>query len=305
MLKVEYPKPIITASQAKKHLHDLRLQRQNQLTTTINECHRLQNVHKQIYNHQFDSYSIEKPVNHQPKNVPPSPLNPPKYSIPRLEYASVIYRQSKSTFEIEPLLDINDNNTLPIIKELTSHISKSPCVISNDRQEMYDLNQINRSLSAIKHDRQRCLSVSSISSLDKRTHRVYEKWPDYNQISEIVGYRIDPPPPKVITSNIISSRPSKSTNQQKRNSSTKTSTIPKQKKTSDRKLQKNNLASTVINKLPPSPEISLTQPIEVIKPKLPNLLCPSSLAYSQRIRTRQWLTKHSFSSDPIRTLPLL
>ncbi|CAF0927786.1 unnamed protein product [Adineta ricciae] len=304
MLKVDYlhresfvSQPIVTAAQAKQHLHEIRLQRQNQLRTTINECHRLQNIHKQIYNHapqQWNSHSTEKHVNHQGRTVS-SPKRLPKYSIPRIEYASLIYRPSKSTFEIDAV-----DKPLPIIKELTDHLSKSPCAIfSNDRQE------INRSLSAIKHDRQRCLSVSSISSLDKRTHKVYEKWPDYNQISEIVGYRIDPPAPKVITSNITPSRPSKTRSQQKRNSSTKLSITPKPKQPSGRKSQKDTLIPIVVEEPSLILEVPSVKATEEIKPNLPDLLCPSSIVYSQRVRTRQWLMKHNFSCNPIQTLPLL
>lgn len=138
MLTVDYhhresfvSQPIITAAQAKQHLHEIRLQRQNQLRTTINECHRLQNIHKQIYTHlpqQCEPHSTDKSV----ERTAWSPKRPPKYSIPRIEYASLIYRPSRSTFEIDA-----GDKPLPIIKELTDHLSKSPCAISNDRQEMY------------------------------------------------------------------------------------------------------------------------------------------------------------------------
>ncbi|CAF1445527.1 unnamed protein product [Adineta steineri] len=319
MLKVEYPcrtisssyedlnKPIITASQAKKHLHDIRLQRQNQLTANINECHRLQAIHKQLFNHQLNSSSssssssIEKcPDKKLINNDYVSYVN--KYSIPRIKYASIIYRQAIPTFELDPLVE--SKNDTPIIKELTHYLSELPCTSSNER-----IRKNNRSFSSIKHDRERSLSVSSVSSTDKRANKVYEKWPDYNQISEIVGYRINPPSSKLITSKTILSRPSNTNNQQKRTTSNKLPTVSKQKKTSSRTIQqkssKSIIPSTTIEK-PLSPELPPPpQPVKEVQPILPNLLCPSSLTYSHRIRTRQWLIKHNFSSNTIRTLPLL
>ena len=143
MLKVEYPchenfqhqiKPVVTGATAKKHLHDIRLQRQNQLASTINECHRLQTIHKQLYNHQYDSYHIEKPRDNKPINNE-YPSRPKKYSIPRIEYASVIYRQAIPTFELETSLESQNNR--PIIKELTQCLSQPSCTIPNDQIKRY------------------------------------------------------------------------------------------------------------------------------------------------------------------------
>jgi len=163
-----------------------------------------------------------------------------------------------------------------------------------------------QSLSPIKPDRQRSLSVSSVSSIEKRANKVYEKWPDYNRISEIVGYRINPPESKIITSKSKSSRPSNPINRPKRNTSTKLPPTSKQKKTQRKtaKSKKTDVTPVIIDK-PLSPTIDMNNPIKEIQPKLPTILCPSSIAYSNRIQTRQWLIKTNFSSNTIRTLPLL
>jgi len=179
----------------------------------------------------------------------------------------------------------------------------------------------NRSLSPpIKKYQQRRLSVSSVSSFDKRANKVYEKWPDYNHISEIVGYRIDPPSSKIITSNSISSRPSGAIGQRKRSTLTGLPTTSKQIKNvtnlhpsptrreslKTKKPTKTDLTPIISDKSSPIIEkVLIHNPIQEIKPKLPNILCPSSISYSKRIQTRQWLMKNNFSSHPIRTPPLL
>jgi len=173
------------------------------------------------------------------------------------------------------------------------------------------------SLLPIRKDQQRRLSVSSVSSVDRRANKVYEKWPDYDHISEIVGYRIDPPPPKTITSQPISSRPSDTTTQRKRNKTTGFSTASKQVKSlislnaspgkrqllKNKKSIKTDATPIIIEK--PIPKIPFNNPIKETKPKLPNILCPSSIMYSNRLQTRQWLIKNHFSSNSIRTLPLI
>ncbi|CAF0903327.1 unnamed protein product [Rotaria sordida] len=327
MLKVEYPcreifssyqnpnKSTITWTEAKKHLHDVRLRRQNQLAINVNECHKLQTLHKELFNRQFDSNSTEKILDIK---QPIKPINSEyclhtnKYSIPRIEYAPIIYRKSIPTFETESSSKF-DNNIL-IVKELTQYLSETSLTISNEKIEN------NRSLSPIKKDQQRHLSVSSVSSVDKRANKIYEKWPDYNQISEIVGYRIDPSPSKIITSDSISSRPSATRNQRKRNTTLAFPTTSKQiknamslnpsptrrKPSKIKQSIKTDITPIIIDQSLPSIEQVLTiNPIKEIKPKLPNILCPSSVAYSNRIQTRQWLIKNNFSSNSIRTLPLI
>ncbi|CAF4879085.1 unnamed protein product [Rotaria sp. Silwood1] len=326
MLKVEYPcreifssyqnpiKSTITWAEAKKHLHEVRLRRQNQLASNINECHKLHTLHKQLFNRQFDSNSIEKTPDVKLIKAINSEysLQTIKHSIPRIEYASTIYRKADPIFEIESSSKLD--NSIPIVKELTQYLSESSYTISNENKEN------NQSLSSIKKDQQRRLSVSSVSSTDKRANKVYEKWPDYNQISEIVGYRIEPKQSKIITSDAISSRPSLTRNQRKRNTAIRFPTTSKQIKnvmslnpsSTRQKLSKIKQATQtdvtpIIIDQPALPieHVPSTNLIKEIKPKLPTILCPSSVAYSNRVQTRQWLIKNNFSSNSMRTLPLM
>ncbi|CAF1050833.1 unnamed protein product [Rotaria sp. Silwood1] len=326
MLKVEYPcreifssyqnpiKSTITWAEAKKHLHEVRLRRQNQLASNINECHKLHTLHKQLFNRQFDSNSIEKTPDVKLIKAINSEysLQTIKHSIPRIEYASTIYRKADPIFEIESSSKLD--NSIPIVKELTQYLSESSYTISNENKEN------NQSLSSIKKDQQRRLSVSSVSSTDKRANKVYEKWPDYNQISEIVGYRIEPKQSKIITSDAISSRPSLTRNQRKRNTAIRFPTTSKQIKNvmslnpspTRQKLSKIKQATQtdvtpIIIDQPALPieHVPSTNLIKEIKPKLPTILCPSSVAYSNRVQTRQWLIKNNFSSNSMRTLPLM
>ena len=161
-------------------------------------------------------------------------------------------------------------------------------------------------------DLQRRLSVSTVSSVEKKANRVYEKWPDYNQISDIVGYRIDPPVSKTPTS-----RPAGSMPRRKHTKSTAFPTASKQIKnvvglkppTARHQLSKNkksnkiNLEPIIPEQLPPPPPAPLLK--TPIKPKLPTVLCPSSSAYSSHVQTRQWLVQNHFSTNAMRTVPLL
>lgn len=153
MLKIEYPgrevfssyekqiKPTITWAQAKKHLHDIRFRRQNQLESNINECHKLHQLHKQM----FDRYCEFKPIEKLPDKKPTKPINKTyvfhtnKYSTPRIEYAPVIYRKAVPTFEVESSL--KSDYDIPIIRELTQYLSESTFVVSNEKTEKY-LDQI-------------------------------------------------------------------------------------------------------------------------------------------------------------------
>lgn len=142
MLKAEYPsscreilssyqnpvKSVVTWSEAKKHLHDVRLRRQNQLALNIDECHRLRNLHKQLFHAQLDSSSsssssmIEKSPSNKSLPLDYS-LSINKYSIPRIEYASTIYRQAIPTFEIDK--SIKSETEIPMVKELTQSLTES------------------------------------------------------------------------------------------------------------------------------------------------------------------------------------
>ena len=170
--------------------------------------------------------------------------------------------------------------------------------------------------SSIRRSQFKCPSISPVPSLNKQTNRIYEKWPDYDHISQIVGYRIEPPPPlKPVLSNSLASRPSQSNSQRKSNKSTGFSNASKQIKTAlglsasparrrSSKLQsisQLDLAPVIID--PPKP-LQIIPPKE-IKPRLPTYLCPSSANYSHRAQTRQWLIKNNFSSSACRARPLI
>jgi hypothetical protein len=147
-----------------------------------------------------------------------------------------------------------------------------------------------RILSSGKNKQQRCLSVSSVGSIDKRRNKVYEKWPDYTQISQIVGYRIEKPPPIE-----ISSPADVKINQKKQKKSIRFVDATKQI-TNMAAIERDVLINKPIDeqKIP----VLNTSP-EEIKPKLPSILCPSSKNYSKRIQTRQWLTKNFFSPQTL------
>lgn len=49
-----------TPNDVKNHLHDIRYKHQKELAILINECHQLRLKHKQIFDNQFNSRSIEK-----------------------------------------------------------------------------------------------------------------------------------------------------------------------------------------------------------------------------------------------------
>jgi len=145
MLKVEYfslpqenlNKQIITSNEAKKHLHDVRIRRQEQLELIINECERLRHVHKRIFNCQFEQNSPQKPTtNHQINFVTnESPLLTKRYIIPRLEYASIIYRQVTPTFELDQ--SIKTESQSPLIKDLIENLPNSPLINSSCQFERY------------------------------------------------------------------------------------------------------------------------------------------------------------------------
>jgi hypothetical protein len=132
MLKIEYPcrdilpsyknqtKSIITWAEAKKHLQDVRLRRQNQLVENINECHKLRAIHQQIFNRQFDT---DKPPN-EDHNKPIKT----DYLVPRKDYSSVISRQGIPPIaEVETLTKLDDY-------EITQYLSE----YSYNQIEKYD-----------------------------------------------------------------------------------------------------------------------------------------------------------------------
>ncbi|CAF2237147.1 unnamed protein product [Rotaria magnacalcarata] len=324
MLKVEYPfretfssyqnqsKPaVVTWVEAKKHLHEVRQRRQNELALNIEECHRLQTIHKQMFNHKVDSFSNEKLPNIKPiksiNNEYASSTN--KYSIPRLEYASIIYRKAIPSFELEPPSKLD--NSLPIVNALVHNLSETQNISSTPKIANNPL------LLSVKNDQQRCLSVSPVPSIDKRANKVYEKWPDYNQISEIVGYRINPSSKNKPTSDAVPSGPSTSRGKRKtptrfpgaskqiKNLISLNSTSMRRNLSKAKQPMQSNMTPATNDKSSLGIEPLKNTPAKEIKPKLPNIICPSSIAYSSRAQTRQWLLKHNFSGNAMHTVPLL
>lgn len=337
MLKAEYSscgeisslnpnpiKPVVTWSEAKKHLHEVRLRRQTQLASNIDECHRLRHLHKQLFHGQLNcssslSSTIEKSSSN--KSIPSDySLSINKYSIPRIEYASMIYRQALPTFEIDK--SIKSENESPIVKELTQSLTECPYTVPKRTMEKYWksicctdsrllLFSSHSPLILKKKDLPRRLSVSTVSSVTKQANRVYEKWPDYNRISDIVGYRIDPPNSKLLTP-----QPSNTSPRRKHTKSTGFPTASKQiknlvglKVSSNRQQSSKNKKSSTINLVPTIVEQPAAPPppppMKKSQSKLPTILCPSSPAYSSHIQTRQWLVRNHFSTNAMRTLPLL
>ena len=170
--------------------------------------------------------------------------------------------------------------------------------------------------SPTNEQRLRRLSVSTVLSTDKRAHRVYEKWPDYDQISHIVGYRINPPESKKLDAPSV------------RRSAAAAAGVDHRKPTSLARLASASKQIKAMNSLkpssarrhpskdkksprdPPAPptlieEVPVQRPVKETTDIFPTLVCPSSLIYSQRIRTRQWLMSNNFALNSRRTLPLV
>lgn len=150
MLKVEYPirdifslyqtqnKSNITWAEAKKHLQDIRLRRQNELATNIDECQRLCSMHKKMFNSQHDSnlpteilpdIKSVKSVNRE------NSFQKNKRPIPRIEYAPIIYRTAVPMFELESTSTLDDS--APIVKDLTVNLIETSATISNKNMKKY------------------------------------------------------------------------------------------------------------------------------------------------------------------------
>jgi len=57
MLKTKsFCTPSTPRTDAKEHLLNVHYRRQNQLASTINECHRLRTLHKRLFDQQLNSY---------------------------------------------------------------------------------------------------------------------------------------------------------------------------------------------------------------------------------------------------------
>ncbi|CAF3483164.1 unnamed protein product [Rotaria sp. Silwood1] len=131
MLQAKYSNtPLITQTDAKQHLHNIRYQRQNQLATIINECHQLRISHKRIFDNQLNFSSNEKSLMLKPLNR---------------EAVFIFNSQTES------------NNSLSVIKEDSQYLSESSYTFLENQLPN------NRLLSRhIKKNQQQHLSVSSI-----------------------------------------------------------------------------------------------------------------------------------------------
>ncbi|CAF4241362.1 unnamed protein product [Rotaria sp. Silwood2] len=265
MLKAEYStKPLITQSDAKQHLHDVRYQRQNQLATIINECHQLRVLHKRIFDNQLNSSSTEKSFISKPLKIEP-------------------------IFTCNPQTELD--NELSVLKENSEYLSESSYSFLENRLPSACSNRL---LSTYrKKNQQQYLSVSSVASIDKRVNKVYEKWPDHTQISQIIGHSIEKFPPISTLNQPI--------NKTKSNKSNRFVDAIKQMKNRS-SIQRHLLKDKSIDESRMNETLALNILIKEMQPKLPLILCPSSIYYSKQIQTRQWLCKNYSST---RTLPLI
>lgn len=282
--------PPLTGTEWKIHLQHLREQRQQQLHSTIDECQRLQQLHKELFHRQWQPNAKFTRTKDQARmNTSILPVTP-DHRKARRDYTFLIDQRLSS--------DIDEHQSL-------IHNSKSLTSLIPSSSHGQPMNQVEAKLPSRSSETQRPLSVSTVDSEEKRAHKVYEKWPDYEQISQIVGFRIDPPKPKV-------SMPTEShSTTKKRNSSSRLVAATKQIKTI---VNLNVAATRRMKTTEPIPEQPLMPPVGPMMihfesamsavPRLPSSFCPSSMIYSQRIRTRQWLLKTNFAEHAMRTSPL-
>ena len=176
-------------------------------------------------------------------------------------------------------------NDLPVVTDGIDYSGESPSIVGDEPMP--------RLSSSRKKSSQRCPSVSSVTSNEKRTNRVYEQWPDYTEISRIVGYPIQKPPPPRLPSPIPEPPPE---------------AVKGKKSLRFIKAVKQIQQLSLLEKPPsppppPPPPIILPPPIPVkLVPQLPPLLCPSSISYSKRLQTRQWLINNHSARQ---SLPLI
>ena len=131
MLTVEHPcqpalshattKSVDLCTAARQRLRDARLTRDKEWLTNVTECQRLCRLHKQRFEQQFDCYPNEKlspssAIKQRDAQVPSIRT----YTIPRIEHASVLYRQAVPTFEMATASAVEGE--LPIVKELRENV---------------------------------------------------------------------------------------------------------------------------------------------------------------------------------------
>ncbi|CAF4392109.1 unnamed protein product, partial [Rotaria magnacalcarata] len=258
-------KQTINQTDAKQHLHDIRYQRQNQLKSIVNECHQLRILHKRIFDNQLTSYSAKKPLMSMPM-------------------------RNESIFIINPKTESDDE--FPISQEFTIYLSESSYTF-------LDCQSANHRLASppITMNQDRCLTVSSVASIDKHTNKVCDKWPDYTEINQILGFPIQKFPSIAAKSN----RPTNIPHRKKQNKSNRFVDAIKQIQNRSSN-QRNLLKNKCLEEFPVNNKLAVHDTSKETDYKLPPLVCPSSLYYSKRIRTRQWLCQNDFST---RTLPLI
>lgn len=147
----------------------------------------------------------------------------------------------------------------------------------------------------------RCPSVSSVDSENRRLNKVYDKWPNYDEISEIVGFRIEPKAKKTLPKeNSSRTGRNRSLSRQIKSSLVfKQIGVNKKKKTTKIDLpiveQEEEKAKIIVAPVEPKKDIVV---------RLPTSLCPSSLSFSQRLETRRWILKTDFRAPSTRTIPV-
>ena len=111
--------------ETKEFFEHLRRQRDKQSAETIGECRRLQTLHKNDFERQFQS--IDSTVNNSERKIKPltdaeSISTTKKYILPRRDYASNIYKAESRTFELR-----SDHDQNPIIRTLLEAIPDPSC----------------------------------------------------------------------------------------------------------------------------------------------------------------------------------
>ena len=265
---------VLTGKEWRTHLQNLREKRQEQLHVTIEECQRLQHLHRELFNRQFQAQlKFIVPTEHRPKNPMWEDLKPPR------DFTALIQRRLSSD---------NDEHQFRI--ENDKHRSQT---------------KFDSRLPTHSHGNQRRLSVSTVDLKEKHANKVFENWPDYNEISQIVGFRIEPPKVKLSTTTDGRGATKKGNSSSRLVAATKQITrlvnlnaiATRRPKASEGQSEKVPLLSDVMAiRVAPPPSTS---------PRLPSSLCPSSMIFSQRLETRQWLLRNNFSQHATRTCPLL
>ncbi|CAF0830934.1 unnamed protein product [Didymodactylos carnosus] len=313
-----------TCTDWKNKLSQLRVEREQELSYRVNECYRLRDLHK----NQFD-----RCISSNQPTVPASASTPTviaidnfrqssqdisfikKYSIARIKYCPLLYTLDTNVsadHSQEIFLPEKYNNLvkyekeLPILKTLTQHISGvSPVIVSSASAQNYGdtsipsvqlVNEQNKSSVETKR-----LSVSSVNTADKYRCIVYDQWPNREQVSKILGYKIEYSGTLAETG-----KKSKSISGKKSNRQTLTSMSKRVKREEKSKLLINH-PITDLNPavLESSPVIETNKQAKPAQSNLPDIIYPPSEKYSTTISIKRWLMKNSFCSGTPRTFPLL